>query len=122
MFLSLGVVFWVAGFDMLYSLQDRKIDIKLKLHSIPVKFGIKKTLLIARISHTLAIIFWFLFTIFSSSGVFVYIATIISAIFLIYEHILVYKSLENIPKAFFTINGYLGIVFLVFVILDKIFL
>jgi 4-hydroxybenzoate polyprenyltransferase len=120
-YLSIGVTFWVAGFDLLYSLQDIDIDKKLKLHSVPSKFGVEKTMLFSRILHTWTILFWLLFIILASLGTFAYIALALSAAMLAYEHYLVSKDFNKIDKAFFTINGYLGIMFLAFIILDKIF-
>ena len=120
-FLSIGVMFWVAGFDLLYSLQDIDVDKKLGLHSIPSKFGVKKTMQISKIFHTLTVIFWLLFALTSESSYFTYLAVIISAIMLSYEHYLVNKDFRKIDKAFFTVNGYLGIIFLVLIITDNIF-
>ena len=118
-YLSIGVVFWVAGFDLLYSLQDIEVDKKLGLHSIPSKFGAKKTMLFSQVMHTLTVLFWFLFISSASLGSFAYIAIIISAVMLTYEHIIVNRDFTKIDKAFFTINGYLGIVFLILIILDS---
>jgi 4-hydroxybenzoate polyprenyltransferase len=120
-YLSIGVLFWVAGFDLLYSLQDIEFDKKLGLHSIPSKFGVKKTMLFSKIMHTFTIIFWTLFVIESSLGVFGYLALLSSAVMLTYEHTIVNRDFSKIDKAFFTINGYLGILFFVLIILDKIF-
>ncbi|MFA6788159.1 MAG: menaquinone biosynthesis prenyltransferase MqnP [Arcobacteraceae bacterium] len=119
--LSIGVMFWVAGFDLLYSLQDIEVDRKLKLHSIPSKFGVEKTMQISKLFHALTIVFWTLFAVLSGAGIFIYLAVLVSAIMLTYEHILVNKDFTKIDKAFFTVNGYLGIVFFLFVILDVIF-
>ena len=119
--LSIGVMFWVAGFDLLYSLQDIEVDKKLKLHSIPSKFGFEKTMQISKLFHSLTIVFWALFAVLSGAGIFIYLAVLVSAIMLTYEHILVNKDFTKIDKAFFTVNGYLGIIFFVFVILDVIF-
>jgi len=119
--LSIGVVFWVAGFDLLYSLQDIDVDKKLGLHSIPSIFGVQKTMLISKLFHFLTIVFWLLFVIYSQSSYFAYLAVILSVLMLSYEHYLVSKDFRKIDKAFFTINGYLGIVFLFLVVLDNIF-
>jgi len=70
--LSIGVMFWVAGFDLLYSLQDMEVDKKLGLHSIPSKFGAKNTMLISRVFHLLTVVFWLLFAISSNSGLFTF--------------------------------------------------
>lgn len=120
-FLSIGVMFWVAGFDLLYSLQDIEVDKKLNLHSIPSKFGVKKTMLISKIFHILTVLFWLLFVISSNSSFFAYIAVFISVIMLGYEHYLVNKDFTKIDKAFFTVNGYLGIVFFILIVFDNIF-
>ena len=119
-FLSVGVMFWVAGFDLLYSLQDIEVDKKLNLHSIPSKFGAKKTMLISKVFHILTVIFWLLFVLNSHSTAFAYIAVIVSAIMLSYEHYIVNKDFTKIDKAFFTVNGYLGIVFFVLIVLDNL--
>ena len=118
--LSIGVMFWVAGFDLLYSLQDIEVDKKLGLHSIPSKFGAKKTMLISKIFHFFTVIFWLFFAISSNGGLFTYLAVLISAIMLTYEHIIVNRDFTKIDKAFFTINGYLGIIFFIFIFIDMI--
>ncbi len=117
-FLALGVVFWVAGFDLLYSIQDLDYDKTKKLFSIPAKYGLNTTLIISRISHILACIFWLLFVIYSDGRIFSYIGLLSAILMLLYEHYLVRKDLLNIPKAFFQTNGYLGFIFLCFVIVD----
>ena len=118
LYLSAGVVFWVAGFDLLYSLQDIEFDKAHGLHSIPSKYGAKKTMLIAKIFHTLTIVFWVLFVISAKLSLFAQLAVILSAIMLMYEHYLVNKDFTKIDRAFFTVNGYLGIMFLFLTILE----
>jgi len=118
-FLSIGVLFWVAGFDLLYSLQDIDFDKKAGLHSIPSKFGAKNTFKIAQVFHLLTIIFWYLFVSTANLGMFAYIAVIFSALMLSYEHYLVNKDFTKIDRAFFTVNGYLGIIFIILIILEK---
>jgi 4-hydroxybenzoate polyprenyltransferase len=120
-FLAIGVMFWVAGFDLLYSLQDIEVDKKLGLHSVPSKFGASKTMLFSKILHILTVIFWALFVSSANLGLFAYIAIVVSAIMLTYEHIIVSRDFTKIDKAFFTVNGYLGIVFFILIILDSIF-
>jgi len=116
--LALGVMFWVAGFDLLYSLQDMDFDKANSLHSIPSKFGAKNTMWIARVFHVLAIIFWTLFVAKANLGLWAQIAVFFSAIMLSYEHYIVSKDFTKIDKAFFTINGYLGFVFLILIIVE----
>ncbi len=116
-YLAVGVMFWVAGFDLLYSLQDIDFDKKHRLHSIPAKLGMKKTLMISRLFHLLAVIFWGLFVAPSGIGSYGVLAVIVSALLLGYEHFVVFENPEKIDKAFFTVNGYLGFVFLLFVVI-----
>ncbi|WP_297814188.1 menaquinone biosynthesis prenyltransferase MqnP [uncultured Helicobacter sp.] len=117
-YLCFGVLFWVAGFDLLYALQDIEHDKKEGLHSIPSVFGVTKTLWISRFFHLLTLVFWGLFIIESHRGFWVWIGLGISAIALGVEQYLVSKNFHHIPRAFFTINAYLGIAFLGFCILD----
>ncbi len=116
--LSIGVMFWVAGFDLLYSLQDIDFDVKRGLHSIPSKYGAEVTMLISTLFHLLALLFWALFVWSAELGSFAWLAVAFSAAMLSYEHYLVRKDFTKIDRAFFTINGYLGIVFLALIIVD----
>ena len=122
LFLSAGVLFWVAGFDLLYSLQDIDFDKEEGLHSIPSRFGAKNTFKIAQVFHLLTIVFWYLFVKEADLDLFAYTAVIFSAFMLAYEHYLVNKDFTKIDRAFFTINGYLGIIFIILIILDKVIL
>ena len=117
-YLALGVMFWVAGFDLIYSLQDMEFDKKNGLHSIPSKFGIKKTMLISRTFHILTIVCWILYVWRADLGIWAQMAVLFSGIMLSYEHYLVNKNLTNIDKAFFTVNGYLGFMFMFFIIIE----
>ena len=116
--LSLGVMFWVAGFDLLYSLQDMEFDKKNKLFSIPALYGKDATMFISKLFHSLTILFWFLFAIEADVGFFTYLAIITSAVILYFEHKIVNQDFTKIDKAFFTLNGYLGIMFIAMVIID----
>lgn len=118
--LSLGVIFWVAGFDLLYSLQDIDFDKENNLYSIPSRYGAEATLFISALFHSLSVIFWGLFAWVAGLGIFAYIAVIAAAVMLSYEHKLVRKDFNKIDRAFFTINGYLGFAFFLLIILDKV--
>lgn len=117
--LSLGVMFWVAGFDLLYSLQDIEFDKKEGLYSIPSRYGSEATLFISSLFHGLSVIFWILFVWCAHLGVFAYLAVIFSAGLLLYEHILVRRDFTKIDRAFFTVNGYLGIIFFILIVIDR---
>ena len=119
-FLAIGVMFWVAGFDLLYSLQDMEFDKKMGLYSIPAKFGEQCTLFISRLFHGLAVLFWLFFVIEAHLGFFAFLAIVFAGGMLFYEHRIVAKDFKNIDRAFFTVNGYLGFIFLFFIIVDRI--
>lgn len=119
--LSLGVLFWVAGFDLLYSLQDIEFDKLHGLHSVPSVYGPKATLFISALFHLNTVLFWWMFVWAADLGLFAALAVAVSAVMLGYEHFLVRKDFTKIDRAFFTVNGYLGIVFLVLIALDRWF-
>lgn len=118
LYLAIGVMFWVAGFDLLYSLQDIEFDRAHHLHSIPSKFGVQKTMWIARAFHVLAVLFWSAFVIEAALGLWADIAVLFAAGMLAYEHYIVNKDFTKIDKAFFTVNGYLGFVFILLIIVE----
>ena len=119
--LCFGVAFWVAGFDILYSLQDMEYDKKAGLYSIPACYGSRAAMFISSVFHAITILFWLLFCIASNLGFFAYLGVIISAIILYKEHEIVNKDFTKIDKAFLTLNGYLGIMFFCFIFLDHLF-
>ena len=117
-YLATGVMFWVAGFDLLYSLQDIEFDKANNLHSIPSRFGAANTMHIAKVFHILALGFWAWFVADAGLGLWAQLSVLFAAIMLGYEHYLVNKDFTKIDKAFFTVNGYLGFVFLIFMLLE----
>ncbi len=118
-FLGLAMAFWVSGFDILYALQDIEFDKKVGLYSIPSKFGIRKAILIARFFHFLTLIFLILTGIYAKMGIIYFVGLFILTLFLIYEHSLIKENdLSKINVAFFTVNGYVSIVYMLIVILD----
>jgi len=117
-YLAAGVMFWVAGFDLLYSLQDIEFDKANNLHSIPSRFGATNTMHIAKVFHLLAVGFWAWFVADAGLGIWAQLSVLFAAVMLSYEHYLVNKDFTKIDKAFFTVNGYLGFVFLFLIIIE----
>ena len=117
--LSLGVLFWVAGFDLLYSLQDIEFDTDEGLHSIPSRYGAEATLFISALFHGLSVVFWTLFVWAAGLGFFAFVAALGSGVVLAYEQKLVRRDFKQIDRAFFTVNGYLGIAFFILIVLDR---
>ncbi|MDR1614119.1 MAG: 4-hydroxybenzoate polyprenyltransferase [Campylobacteraceae bacterium] len=120
--LCFGVMFWVAGFDLLYSLQDIEFDREHGLYSIPSRYGREAAFIISAGFHVMAIIFWLLFAADASLGFVSYAAVAVSAVILFCEHVIVRRDFEKIDRAFFTLNGYLGILFFIFVLIDIVFI
>ncbi len=116
--LALGVTCWVAGFDLLYSLQDIEFDKAAGLYSVPSRYGPEATLFISALLHVNTVIFWALFVWAAGLGAFAWTAVFVSAVMLYYEHRLVRRDFTKIDRAFFTVNGYLGIVFLLLIVAD----
>ncbi len=116
--LSLSVAFWVAGFDIIYALQDVEFDRKEGLYSIPAKLGERGALLISRIFHllTLAGLVWV--GVLEGMGFFYYLGLLISTVFMVKEHILVTRDRSKIGYAFFNLNGYISLTVFFFTLLD----
>lgn len=105
--LSAFVLFWVAGFDIAYALQDIDFDRRAGLHSIPARLGPRGSLWVSRAFHTAA--FAFLFFAARADPRFgpIFLAAVIAVgALLIYEHIvLARRGVAGLPIAFFTVNG-----------------
>ena len=116
---SAVVLFWVSGFDIIYSLQDEEFDKKQKLHSIPVLVGTKNALNLSKILHFLTFSALSIAGIFGDFSLYYWIGFGIFTTLLIYQHILVkHNDLSKINLAFFTTNGIASVIFGFFVILD----
>ncbi|WNF38026.1 UbiA-like polyprenyltransferase [Bacillaceae bacterium IKA-2] len=118
--LFLAVALWIAGFDVIYATQDADYDKKVDLYSIPSYFGIAKALQIARGIHLLSFIAFVSLFFMTQLGFIYLIGVIIAGAIMIYEHSLVKPDdLSKVNVAFFTMNGILSIVMLVFTIGDQ---
>jgi len=116
---SLTVLFWVGGFDIIYALGDINFDRKQKLHSIPQRFGITKSLIISATIHLFAFMFIITAGIFGNDGLLFWIGVVVFGILLFYQHIIVKPNdLKRINVAFFTFNGISSIILLIFFLLD----
>ncbi|NPB07581.1 MAG: UbiA family prenyltransferase [Aquificae bacterium] len=122
LFLGTAMAFWVAGFDVLYALQDYEFDRKVGLKSIPVKYGIGRAIKVARLFHLITFFSLLLLGLMHEKLGFLYFAGLsVIALFLVYEHSLIKPhDLSKINKAFFTVNGWISVLFFVVVLLDFI--
>ena len=119
LWLALAILFWTAGFDLIYSCQDAEFDRKQKLHSIPSRFGIPSALNVSRICHALALILLAVFGLKAGLGLWYFAGVALVAALLIYEHMLVAPNdLSRVNEAFFAVNGLISVLLLLFSTLD----
>ena len=113
--LTAAVTFWTAGFDIIYSCQDFEFDQFANLHSIQSRFGLRNALWIAKILHGSMILCLLLLVIQMGLGWFALLGVAGVAALLVYEHGLVSADdFSRVNAAFFTMNGWVSILFFVF--------
>jgi len=113
--LCAAVTLWVAGFDVLYALQDVDFDRSAGLHSIPRRFGVERALLIARAMHIVVVLLLSALAWIFGLPWPAWAGIAVVAALLAYEHSLVKPGdLSRLDAAFFTINGYISILFFLF--------
>jgi 4-hydroxybenzoate polyprenyltransferase len=115
LWLTAAVIFWTAGFDVIYSCQDYEFDCESELFSIPRVFGISRALLIARGLHFLMIFSLLMLVYQLHLGALALCGVGAVTALLIYEHGLVKADdLSRVNAAFFTMNGWVSVLFFVF--------
>ena len=118
--LAAAVAAWVAGFDILYSLQDVEFDRSQRLYSIPAAVGESRALTLARALHALAVIWLIAAGFAAGAGIPYWVGVGVVAFLLGYEHSLVRPGdLSKLDAAFFTMNGVISMAFLGFVLLER---
>ena len=109
-YLGLAVVFWLAGFDIIYSLQDHDFDRAHGLHSIPVRFGIAGALRLSSLCHFFTAVFLGAVGVAARMGPIYWIGLVCVSTLLLWEHCIVKPGdLSRINKAFFDFNAYISI-------------
>lgn len=109
--LSLVVLMWTAGFDVMYACQDHEFDRRAGLRSIPARFGVKNSLWIARLFHLQAFIALLLLYLVTGLGLPALAGVILVAVLLIYQHTLISeKNLRRMNAAFFTTNAFVSVI------------
>jgi 4-hydroxybenzoate polyprenyltransferase len=117
--LALGVIFWVGGFDLIYSIQDYEFDRQAGLHSMVVKYGVPSSLRLAQIMHGVLLLSLIAFGCASGLGWVYYGALLLVCGALFYEHRAAASlDLEGINQAFFQSNAFVSVVFVVAIALD----
>lgn len=117
--LGFAVLFWVAGFDILYALQDIDFDRSFGLYSIPRYLGVAPSLYLARLFHALAFLLLIGAGRACGMGWLYWLGLIVVLCLFAYEHSLINpKDLSRLDMAFFNVNGYISLTIFLFTLLD----
>lgn len=115
---SFAVLFWTAGFDIIYALQDEEFDRSQQLYSIPVRLGRVRSLRLSEVLHVFTAAFLALAGFLASFGMLYWVGFAVFTALLIYQHRLVKPDdLSKVNLAFFTTNGVASILFASFFLL-----
>lgn len=108
--LALGVIFWVAGFDILYACQDMDFDRAEGLHSLPARYGVSTALTLSTFAHAVTGIFFLLSGWAAGAGlIFGAVGVIVAAILLFEHRFISAEDMRRVNFAFFTMNGFVAI-------------
>jgi 4-hydroxybenzoate polyprenyltransferase len=111
--LSLFVVMWTAGFDVLYACQDFDYDRRKGLRSIPARFGIKRALWIARLFHFQAFVVLLLLYLVNGQSLIALVGVLAVGALFVYQHTLVKPTdLSQMNAAFFHTNAFVSVILL----------
>lgn len=121
--LSLAVMLWIGGFDMIYALQDYEHDVNSPVHSFPKSFGKVNALRMSRLMHFIMVLVLVAVGIQYGLHLIYYLGVAFVAALIVYEQSLVHHNdLSKVNLAFFTLNGWVSVSLFVFVLLDTMLL
>jgi 4-hydroxybenzoate polyprenyltransferase len=118
--LAVGVICWVAGFDLIYATQDYDFDRREGIRSLVVKLGITSSLRLAQLLHLLTFVALIAFGFVAKLGGLYYWSLPLIATALVYEHKTEKRDLAGINRAFFQSNAFVSAVFLIAVCVDRL--
>ena len=118
--LAVGVIGWVAGFDLIYATQDYDFDRREGIRSLVVKLGIARSLRLAKLLHLLTFAALIIFGVLAQLGAFYYWSMPLIAAALFYEHKTQKLDLAGVNRAFFQSNAFVSAVFLIAVCVDRL--
>lgn len=117
--LGLAVGIWIGGFDLIYACQDVETDRRIGVMSVPARFGIPAAIWGARVCHTAVMALLVAYAVATDAGAFFWIGLMIVAGAFVYEHYIVRPhDLSRLNRAFFSVNGFIGIALFVCALLD----
>ena len=119
--LTAAVLFWVAGFDLLYACQDEAHDRSAGLLSVPATLGAERAFLIARTMHVAMVAELIALVVLFHLGPIALVGIVAVAALLLWEHLMVSPTdLSRLNAAFFTMNGVISVIFFAFVAADLV--
>ncbi|MFE6738800.1 menaquinone biosynthesis prenyltransferase MqnP [Streptomyces tubercidicus] len=117
--LGLAVGIWIGGFDLIYACQDVETDREVGVRSVPARFGIPAAIWGARGCHLVTTGLFAWYAVATGAGVFLWLGLVIVAAAFLYEHTIVKPhDLTRLNRAFFQVNGFIGIALFVCALLD----
>ena len=116
--LSFSVGLWVAGFDIIYALQDVEFDRKEGLYSIPAVLGDERALILSKLFHILTLIGLIWIGVLEKLGFWYYIGLGVSAFLMAKEHKIISQDRSKIGYAFFNLNGYISLTIFFFTLVN----
>ncbi|WP_338896635.1 menaquinone biosynthesis prenyltransferase MqnP [Streptomyces sp. TG1A-60] len=117
--LGLAVGIWIGGFDLIYACQDVDSDRESGVLSVPARFGIPAAVRAARACHALTTALFVWYAVVTEAGAFLWLGLAIVAGAFVYEHTIVRPhDLSRLNRAFFSVNGFIGIALFVCALLD----
>jgi 4-hydroxybenzoate polyprenyltransferase len=119
---SLAVMFWVAGFDVIYALQDEDFDKIKNLNSIPARLGKKRALFVSSVFHVFTVLLLVAAGILNTSGWLYFSGLTLFSTLLVYQHLIISpQDIRRVNAAFFTANGLASLLFMLFCLADIYF-
>ncbi|MEU6098460.1 menaquinone biosynthesis prenyltransferase MqnP [Streptomyces sp. NPDC047079] len=117
--LGLAVGIWIGGFDLIYACQDVETDREVGVMSVPARFGIPAAIWGARVCHAIVLTLFVWYAVVTGAGFFFWLGLVIVAGAFVYEHSIVRPhDLSRLNRAFFSVNGFIGIALFVCALLD----
>jgi 4-hydroxybenzoate polyprenyltransferase len=119
--LGLGVGTWIGGFDLIYACQDADVDRVIGVRSTPARFGVRNALIASAAAHVVTVALFVAFGALEGFGAWWYVGVALTAVAFVYEHAIVTPDdLSRVNRAFFTVNGFVGIGLLGFAVADLV--
>jgi 4-hydroxybenzoate polyprenyltransferase len=117
--LGLAVGTWIGGFDLIYACQDAEIDRLIGVHSTPARWGVRTALFASAVTHVITFALFAVFGALEHFGAWWYAGLALTAVAFGYEHAIVRPTdLSRVNRAFFTVNGVIGIALFGFALAD----